>query len=152
MNSNSIFREEILLEENLYILCVCETFLTEKNKQDVNGYKYYPHNRSKIHPDARRWSGGIGINITRITEAKYIQMHGEGLGYWYKYYPHNRSKIHPDARRGSGVGINITLITDAKYIQMHGEGLGVLVYLCIIVFYLILMFQFLMTLKNLCCG
>ena len=42
---------------------VCETFLRDENELNIDGFKWIGHNRSNLHPNARRGSGGVGILI-----------------------------------------------------------------------------------------
>lgn len=45
------------------ILALCETFLRENDEIQVDGYKFIGHNRNKVHPNAKRGSGGVGVLI-----------------------------------------------------------------------------------------
>ena len=62
-NENSQFRESVLLNLDLDILCVNETFLLKNDKIQVSNYHWFGHNRKIVHRRARRGAGGVGIFV-----------------------------------------------------------------------------------------
>jgi exonuclease III len=45
------------------IICISETHLVENQTIEVNGYKWYGHNRQGLHVRAPKGSGGVGILV-----------------------------------------------------------------------------------------
>ena len=62
-NENDYFRQSVTEYTNFDILALCETFLRDNDEISVDGYKFIGHNRTNIHKNARRGSGGIGVLI-----------------------------------------------------------------------------------------
>ncbi len=56
-------RETILAHFNPDIISISETFLKRKETIKLDGYEWKGHNRLKIHVNAKRSSGGIGLFI-----------------------------------------------------------------------------------------
>ena len=48
VNDNSTFRESVILSGNYDIVALCETFLRNDEKIDIQGYKWIGHNRCDI--------------------------------------------------------------------------------------------------------
>ncbi|VDI14403.1 Hypothetical predicted protein [Mytilus galloprovincialis] len=62
-NDNSTFRKLVLEHSNCDILAICESFLREEEQLCVPGYKWLGHNRTNLHRNAVRGSGGVGAFI-----------------------------------------------------------------------------------------
>ena len=62
---NSSFREDVINSTNCDIFAVCETFLRDDTDISFSDYKWYGHNRNKLHSNARRGSGGVGCFVKR---------------------------------------------------------------------------------------
>ncbi|CAC5419448.1 unnamed protein product [Mytilus coruscus] len=62
-NDNSTFRKLVLEHSNSDILAICESFLREEEQLCVPGYKWIGHNRTNLHRNAVRGSGGVGAFI-----------------------------------------------------------------------------------------
>lgn len=60
---NHNLREAILNSLNADIITICETHLRDQEVIDINGYSWYGHNRTDIHRNAPKGSGGVGIFI-----------------------------------------------------------------------------------------
>ena len=60
-NENAAFREAVLKNLDVDILCVNETFLVENDDIKITDYVWLGHNRLNIHKRAKRGSGGVGI-------------------------------------------------------------------------------------------
>ena len=62
-SDNNYFRQTITNFTDNDILALCETFLCYNEEIYVDGYKFIGHNRTNLHKNAKRGSGGIGILI-----------------------------------------------------------------------------------------
>ena len=62
-NENSSFRESVLHNIDIDILCVNETFLVKDDVLNVVNYKWFGQNRQNVHRRARRGAGGVGIFV-----------------------------------------------------------------------------------------
>ena len=70
MNKDSHnFNCTVLTYLNLDIIGVCETFLKNGETLNLNGYHWFGNNRTSLHQNARRGSGGVGAFVkTEILE------------------------------------------------------------------------------------
>ena len=60
-SDNNYFRQTITNFTDNAILALCETFLRNNEEIYIDGYKFIGHNRTKLHKNAKRGSGGICI-------------------------------------------------------------------------------------------
>ena len=55
---------------------MCETHLAGQNRIEIDGYTWYGHNRTEIHRNAPRASGGVGIlvknSISKLFEIEIV--------------------------------------------------------------------------------
>jgi hypothetical protein len=63
----------VLISLDLDILCVCETFWKNNESEIINGYTCYYKNRSVVHKNAKRGSGGVAIFV-KNTLLKYYNV------------------------------------------------------------------------------
>ena len=56
-------RKGIFNAINCDIICICETHLAKENEIFVPGFSWFGHNRSEIHKNAPKASGGVWILI-----------------------------------------------------------------------------------------
>ena len=64
-DENTSFRKNVINALDCDIFAVCETFLRNDINISFSDYKWYGHNRSNIHSNARRGSGGVGCFVKR---------------------------------------------------------------------------------------
>lgn len=64
-NDNSDFPKLVLEYSICDVLELTETFLNENESLLVPGYKLYGNNQKRIHKNAVRRSGGVGVLIKR---------------------------------------------------------------------------------------
>ena len=57
---NGELRKQIISNLNSDIICVCETHLHSTDSIVFDGYKWYGFNRTGLHVNAKRPSGGVG--------------------------------------------------------------------------------------------
>lgn len=70
-SENSYFRRKIVESLDFDIFCVNETFLRKEDSIIVNGYTFYSNNRTNIHRNAKRGSGGVGIFVKNELMSLY---------------------------------------------------------------------------------
>ncbi|CAC5399360.1 unnamed protein product [Mytilus coruscus] len=63
--------KEIGKEKDYKMVALTETFLREHESLEVPGYKFYRNNRKRIHKNAVRGSGGVGVLIKREIVDSY---------------------------------------------------------------------------------
>ena len=56
-------KESVILETNLDIMCLCETFLKSSDIISIEGYKWFSNDRTSISKRAVRGSGGVGVLV-----------------------------------------------------------------------------------------
>ncbi len=56
---NSIIGKTIINNMNPDILCISETHLQKEHTLRIDGYEYFPYNRTITHKDAPKTFGGI---------------------------------------------------------------------------------------------
>jgi hypothetical protein len=71
-DSNNTLRENIIKHSNQDIFCVTETHLVGDQCLNIDGYKWFGHNRRGIHRLARKGSGGVGIFVKESVLEEYI--------------------------------------------------------------------------------
>ncbi|VDI18044.1 Hypothetical predicted protein [Mytilus galloprovincialis] len=81
--NNDLLQKGIVENIKVDILSICETHLKENNKIAVDVYTWKGNNRNKIHRNAPKASGGVGLVIKQwiLEEFKYetIDMYYEGI-------------------------------------------------------------------------
>ena len=69
------FREQVLLNLDLDILCVnSETFLVKNNAIQVPNYQWFGQHCKNVHRRARRGAGGVGTLVHNHVY-KYFKIH-----------------------------------------------------------------------------
>jgi hypothetical protein len=81
--ANSKYRETVVRNENLDLLLVTETHWTENRVIELDGYTCYNNNRSRLHRQAKKGSGGVAIyvknSISVNHSVKVIDKEMEGI-------------------------------------------------------------------------
>ena len=81
-NKSAELRLNIISKHNSDIYAICETHLRDNDNISIDGYKWYGHNRSQLHGNAIRGSGGVGFliseGILNTFEANIIDNSYEG--------------------------------------------------------------------------
>lgn len=68
---NKVFRENALNYLNCDVFCITETFLKYNETNVIEGYKFFSHNRSILHKEAKRGSGGVCIFVSMTLLSMY---------------------------------------------------------------------------------
>ncbi len=80
---NSIIRETIINDMNPDILCISETHFQKEQTLRMDGYEYFPYNRTITHKDAPKTFGGIGTflkdTLLDLYDVKSIDKSIEGI-------------------------------------------------------------------------
>ena len=67
------------------IILLCETWISEDSKYELNGFKYYNYPRKIMHQNAKRSSGGLGIFVRKnIAQGVTVLKHTKGITAWIK--------------------------------------------------------------------
>ena len=53
----------VLNDLNLDIIGICESFLKNNETFSLNRYRWYGNNRTRLHKNASRGSGGVGVFV-----------------------------------------------------------------------------------------
>ena len=69
---NSDLRTALISLSNSDIFCVNETHLLRDTQLSVEGYRYFGHNRTGVHVNANKGSGGVGIFIKDTFFKNYV--------------------------------------------------------------------------------
>ena len=82
-NENSNFRKFVLEYSNCDIFALTETFLRENERLNIPVYEFYGNNRKRLHRNAMRGSGGVGIllkrNILDLFTCEVLSSEYEGI-------------------------------------------------------------------------
>ena len=95
MNKDSHnFNCTVLTYLNLDIIGVCETFLKNGETLNLNGYHWFGNNRTSLHQNARRGSGGVGAFVKTEILEQYMCATDESMEdvIWLKF--ENRQTGH----------------------------------------------------------
>ena len=68
---NFMFRELVVQLHECDIFEICETFLRDNDSLFIENFTWAGNNRSSIHPNARRGSGGVGAFIKNEFLSNY---------------------------------------------------------------------------------
>ena len=72
-----------LLSALMLTLPVCETHFPVQNKIEIDGYTWYGHNRTEIHKNAPKASGGVGIlvkeSVTKLFDTEIVDKPCDGV-------------------------------------------------------------------------
>ena len=96
-NKSAELRRDIISKHNSDIYAICETHLRNDSDINVDGYKWYGHNRTELHGNAIRGSGGVGFLISDSILVKYdahiIDNSCEGI-LWLKLTAKGESELY----------------------------------------------------------